>query len=285
MLDTAQPLIPAASPGLAVLETRLLFACGQLDYRREDESLEEWANRRTCYPPLGIRYLVPEPEELQVSLHPYLVPQFVDQVLPRVEAEGAEVHGIAGLRARVHDRFVLLYRPGRAGRIRVRISRRRWDQAARHALRGVSHGNVPWLTHPDTWHPAETAFHDRYGYLRDCGPNGSAFLSGLLRRCHALNGNDYTQYWHLWGNRRRVELEWRGGVTHQSVLDRLLDPRHGLNAQPDDPTRTCRCDDTTTDTFNECFSIVLRTPGGISLNLRRHRPYEVEDQALASRVG
>lgn len=280
-----QAPIPDATADQAAFETRLLLAWGYCDYSRWEEGIAEWQARHASYPPFGFCYVLPTAKELEVSLHPALLPQFIHCVLPKLETGGTEVYGIAGLRAHVHDRFVLLARPDHPGQIRIRVSRHRWNHAVQQALEGIPPQNIPWVNRPDAWHPAEAAFRRRYGYLRDHGPEGNAFLSGLLRRCHALASDSHTQYWHLWGNGRDIELEWRGGATHQVVIDRLLHPVYGLDAELEDPDLACRCDDRPTRYYNECYSVVLAGPGGMTLNLRRQRPYEVERQALAARVG
>lgn len=283
--DNRHPLIPAADASQAALETRLLFAGGQFDYGRWDKNLSEEKNRRPRFPPWGFDHVLGARDELQVSVHPRFLPQFIDHVLPRIEAGGSEVYGIAGLRAQTRDRCVLLQRPGQPGRVLVRVSRKGWEQAARRALHGIDRRNVPWLTHPDSWHPAETAFHTLYGRLRDFGADGNAFLSNLLRRYNALASDRDTSYWHLWTSRRgSVELEWRAGPDHREVLDLLLDPRFGLDAELEDPELTCRCDDTDVTRYNECYSIAV-VGGGINLNLRRQRPYGLDLQAATARIG
>ncbi|GAA2627130.1 hypothetical protein GCM10010411_75250 [Actinomadura fulvescens] len=278
-----QPLIPAAQPHQAAFETSLLITWGFCDYSHWDETAAEGKARQTRYPPFGMRYLIPKASALEISVHPYLLPQFIDVVLPKIEPGGDEIYGMPGLRANVQERSVVLHRPHLAGLIRVLVTKDRWNTAAKLALEGVDRQRTPWLTDPDAWHPMEAAHHQRYAHLRDFGADGNQFLSGLLRRCHALNSSSHTPYWHLWSNRHSVQLEWRGGATHQTVLERLLHPQCGLDATLEDPSAACRCDDTS-DYDNQCYSVPILSPSGISLNLRRQRPYRAEKRALASRL-
>ncbi|MEV4001931.1 hypothetical protein [Actinomadura sp. NPDC049753] len=282
-----QRLIPAASVTQAALETRLLFACGRFDYGRRDESFSKREGAGGPLPPLGLNYVLGERDALQVSVHPRLLPQFIDQVLPRIEADGSEVTGIPGLRAHVRDRFVSLRRLGEAGRIVVRVSGKRWERATKYALSGIDSRNVAWLAKPDSWHSAEIEFSARYGHHCDYGRDGNAFLSDVLRRVNVLSGDGTSaSYWDLWSSRRGcVELEWRGGPFHRRVLDLLLDPQFGLDAELQEPARVCRCDDSDPTRYNECYSMELIGAGGVDLNLRRQRPYGLDVQAVMARYG
>ncbi|WP_395110208.1 hypothetical protein [Actinomadura sp. SCN-SB] len=277
-----EPPIPAAAEEQAALETRLLAKWGYTEYRAWDVPFDRSADRRRkAYPPFGFRYVVPLTNELQISVHPDLLPQFIDRVLPSVDPDSGEVWGIPGLRARVHNRYVLLARPGMDARIKIWVRRTHWDNAVARALQGLELDMVAWLTRPDEWTLEETLFIERYGHLYDYRVVGNAFISGLLRRCHALHGQVYTRYWHLWMD-SVVKLEWAGGLTHRVVIDRLQDPDFGLQAALEDETWQCRCEETEGDRRNPCYWATLIDHSGLELDLRRH-PIGIWEETTDSR--
>lgn len=262
--------IPAATPEQAALETRLMAAWGYTEYHAWDAPFELGDQEQgPAYPPFGFRYVIPLPDELQVILHPDLLPQFVRRVLPMVESGGEEVYGVAGLRADAYDRHVLLTRPGFSGRIKVLVRRPQWEAAVTRALDGVERSRVGWIARPHDWTLEEIRFIDRYGRLFDYGWLGNSFVSGVLRRCHALSGGSYTRYWHLWMD-NVIKLEWRGGVTHQVVIDRLLDREFGLEASLEDESWRCRCKETEGNRHDTCYWATVTSRHGLQLDLRRY---------------
>ncbi|MFC5188002.1 hypothetical protein [Actinomadura harenae] len=76
-------------------------------------------------------------------------------------------------------------------------------------------------------------------------------------------------------------LEWEGGVTHRTVVDRLLDPEGGLAINA--PARPCRCEVPkllvragagTLVRDDTCFAVHVSAPGVRRLSLRRLLPGE-----------
>lgn len=82
-------------------------------------------------------------------------------------------------------------------------------------------------------------------------------------------------------------LSWNGGAApcHRRVFDLLLDPQFGLDAELQEPARVCRCDDSVTTRYSECYSMELIGAGGVDLNFRRQRPYSLDVQAVMARYG
>ncbi|MFC5186739.1 hypothetical protein [Actinomadura harenae] len=277
-----QPLIPAAIAGQAALETAALLRWGRCGYSRWGEGLFERAERQAVYPPFGFRFVTPRPESLTVDVDPEMLAGFIARVLPSIDPGDAEVHGVPGLRARVHDRYVLVHRLGQDGMIRVAASAAQWERAVALVQSGAAGTTFPWRTSPSAWTGEEKSCAASFGWLWDMGREGNQLVSGLLRRCHALNGPDITQFWHVWrSDNQHLILEWEGGVTHQTVLDRLLDPEGGLAITA--PSRPCRCEVpqplvragagalVREDT---CFTVHVSAPGVRGISLRRLLPWE-----------
>ncbi|WP_157520867.1 hypothetical protein [Herbidospora daliensis] len=258
--------IPSATPEQAALETLLLIMCGRMDYRPWRAPLN---SERRWYPPFGFRYVVPLPDELQLDVHPDLLPFFVGLVMPAVETDGTEVGGIAGLRAEVRAKHVLLTRPGRPGRIKVLTPSFAWEAAVALAIDHTNRDMAVWMDHADEWTPKEVAFYKINNRLFDLGISGNAFTSGLIRRCHAIYGGQNVRYWSLWID-DGIQLEWRGGPTHSAVIKRLLDHDFGLNVSLEDPTRRCYCEESDRIGRDYCYRVAIRSSGGLGLALRRH---------------
>ncbi|MEU0486471.1 hypothetical protein ABZ260_45825 [Streptosporangium sp. NPDC006013] len=236
-----------------------------MDYHPWDVPLN---SERPSYPPFGFRYVVPLSDEFQLEVHPDLLPDFVGQVMPGVETDGTEVRGVVGLRAEVHAKHVLLTRPGLPGRIKVLVRSSVWEAAVALAIDDVNRDMAVWIDHPDEWTSKEVHFQELNKDLFDLGVSGNSFMSGLIRRCHAIYGDQHVHYWSLWID-RDIQLEWRGGPTHNVVIERLLHPDFGLNASLEDQSRRCYCEESDRSGRDYCYRIAITSSSGLGLALRR----------------
>jgi hypothetical protein len=195
--------------------------------------------------PFAIRSVTPRPRELIVRIPKEFLPDIIRDIMPGWFAEdedsGPEVYGIPGLRAQFHWGRIILNRPGFAGRISIPAPAGRWRKAALIAtdLWGDERTTrMPWLTHPDEWHPEEVrcveSWPGRYS-TSSWQYRKSRFASQVLRRLPGLCPTPRAYYHDLWFNRVgdtcSIQFEWAFGATHKVILGKLLDPVFGPDAR------------------------------------------------------
>lgn len=229
----ALPIPEAAHTDQAFLESCFLEAIGQCPKDR-------WRPRLL---PFAVRSVTPRPDELIVRVPAEFLPDIIGGIMPSWAAADEEagtvsqVHGIPGLRARHQQGRVVLTRPGLTGRISIPAPAGRWRKAALIAadLGGRDHGmQMPWLTHPFDWHPAEARWVASWPghYSPDSRQYRDSLLaSQILRRLPGLCPVPRAYYHDLWFNRFgdtcAIQFEWALGFPHHVVLSRLLDPVFG----------------------------------------------------------
>jgi hypothetical protein len=269
-----QEPLPTASPSQAQLELEVLIELGR-------HACVEGLGWRPGGDPLGIAWLTPLPDALELATKPEALPDIV-ALLPTV-APDDEPSGIPGLRARRYGAGVELYRLGLPGRIRLPgLSEPRWRHAVGVAYYDVLHVEASaraWRTHPHRMHPDEQAMArlSTSGHastpLNEADAAGAA--SALLRR-HLLfrSANPLTSL-HVWQNADRIELQWYDGPHHTDIIDELLHPVMGLPGTVDG---SCRC---TID--DDCGPMRLRWnhAAGTQLNLRRGTRGQTEHDEAA----
>lgn len=231
--------IPVAYADQAAFEALFLERVGEVD-------LDLW---EPTVLPFGISWVSPYPDSIDVGVPRRYLPDIIRQIIPTVFAEDTyqvgpecgdvlEVQGIPGLRFRYEAGHVVLYRPGRPGRIRIPAKEITWRKALWIALRAWDdRATVLWDSHPNEWHPLETRFvEDWPARFRIDGEHyrASRLASDVLRRlpgicrppsCHDMwvnfHGRTAAEYY--------IQLEWAHGLPPAPILDLLLDPEFGLN--------------------------------------------------------
>lgn len=248
-----RPIPAAASDGQASLEAMLLGLLGRAKHA------ECW------YPtvPFMVRWVIPEPEMLTMSIPDEYLPDVIREIFPHWDLEDntstdVNMHGIGGLRYQCESDQVILTRLGYSGQVRIPVSADRWERACLVAVDslGVScRFALPWRESPEEWDPDEEAAWSR---SRETAPGRRRFASQILRRLPGLQLPG--AYWHdLWLNwwepGRFINLEWLNGSSHDDLLDRFLDPKFGLDVE------VC-LDRSTASTVEDCRTL---TRGQVAL--------------------
>lgn len=260
-LSWQQPL-PTASQAQALLELEILERLGR-------SSVTEGHGRRPGDDPLGITWLTPLPDALELGAKLEALPDIIAALMPTAVA-GDEPRGVLGLRARHCAAGVELYRLDLPGSIRLpRVNEKRWRHAvavAYYDVLDVDPGARVWLTHPHRMQLDEEAMARRHtpGYAHSGveRPDAAAAASALLRRHLLFRSTNPLTSINIWRNGGRIELEWYDGPSHTDILSALLDPVVGLPGTIDRP---CRC-----AVDRDCWSVRLRWAHAIGarINLR-----------------
>jgi hypothetical protein len=258
-----QEPLPTASPAQAQLELEVLTRIGR-------GGVTEGHGWRPGGDPLGIAWVTPLTDALELGAKPEALPDIVGALMPTAVPDD-EPRGVLGLRVRHCPAGVELYRLGLPGRLRLpRVTERRWRHAvavAYYDVLDVAPAARVWQEYPRELQPDEESLARRHtpGYADPSvdRPETAAAASALLRR-HLIfrTANPITSIG-IWRNGDRIELEWYDGPNHAEIAEVLLDPVVGLPGTIDRP---CRC---TVD--DDCWSVRLRWAHatGSRLNLRR----------------
>ena len=229
------PIPEAADEDQAFLESEFLEVIGRC-------SKDRW---RPHMLPFAIRSVTPRPHELIVRVADEFLPDIIRGIMPAwlAEDEDAEpqVGGIPGLRAHYRWGRIILKRPGFTGSISIPSPSGRWRKAVlvvSDLLGGERVIRMPWMTHPNEWHPEEVRWVESWPARYSASGwqyRNSQFSSQILRRLPGLCPAPHAYYHDLWVNRHGntcgIQFEWSFGAPHNILLSRLLDPLFGPGAR------------------------------------------------------
>jgi hypothetical protein len=232
--------IPRAVPHQAFLEALALERIG-------DWKPDLW---RPDILGFGLTWVDPAPDAIGLGIPTRFLPDIAATLIPvstrdelagPLDGRSAQIYGIPGLRYRQDGDTVILTIPGITGRIDISLaSPDLWEKA--HLIAQGEWDDTAvffWDLHPDTWHPAESAFvaawPDRYA-IGGLNYQTSRLASDVLRRlpgiCKPYSTHD------MWFNFGRdegyhIEFEWQNSGPPREILGLLLDRKDGLNVRLD----------------------------------------------------
>ncbi len=167
-------VLPPASPDQLWLEGQFLWALSSLKF------VGRGRKRADDYELLRVE---PHADHLVIKLDPARELSYLAaRVLPAVDERSGYIHGIPGLRFRMHPRGLSLYVPGtNAHMVLNRVSERAWRRAVSNAFVDLDPRLHLWSQSPADVTQAESDRWDEYRNAR-----GDDLVSILLRRVRAL---------------------------------------------------------------------------------------------------